>query len=221
MDGRKVSEDIEMTSECSSEVKSFSQSKQKKTTQVSQAFIKIKKDLADYESKKMTSGHFSISLSNCYEYDDDSYHIYADFEKLFKLNITFYSDYPYSIPSITYISGYFTSELFDMEQNLKLQFVSKKGWNPVLTVNSIIYSIELMLLNHESPEVISLIQRSQLKKQNDKKKNCSDIFFKPSHKKKYYEFEKENEKYLSNYCGEFGDNFNNNLLKRMKIPNLA
>lgn len=183
----------------------------------SPAYTKIKNDLADYAERKITTGCFDITLSNCYECDNgDYYFLYAEFKDLFKVVITFSEGYPYLPPTITYVSGEYTSDLFDMEQNLKIRFLSNKEWSTVHSVSSIIYSIELMLLKQQSSEARTLVEQAVMGKKSE------EMFaMRQGRKKKYREFLKENGMNIPFYIGDSAMNFNDSILKKIKTPGLA
>ena len=118
----------------------------------------------------------------------------VDFIGLFTILIRFYKDYPFSPPSISYLSGHYL-EIFDIEQNIKLPCLSKDKWSPVMSLNSLLFSIELLLIENKKASLFETFTENLEKK------------------KKYWEFEKINKMYMdSSIIGPMEEK-----LKRLKI----
>ena len=62
-------------------------------------------------------------------------------------------EYPFVPPLITYESGKFFDNLFDMENNLRLNCLNIEKWSPVLDLNTILFSIELKMDDNGSLDV--------------------------------------------------------------------
>ena len=113
---------------------------------ITEAEARIKNDLINFDSKRLTTGNFKVKLYNYQRMESgEDYAMKVEFVNLFSLLIIFYKDYPFSPPSITYLSGNYL-DIFDIEQNLKLPMLSKEKWSPVMDLNSILFSIELLLV---------------------------------------------------------------------------
>ena len=142
----------------------------KKTPYITQAEARLRNDLNEFGKKRMTTGDFQVKISNYIpEETTGDFSLVAEFVGLFKLMFIFHKDYPYSPPSITYLSGEFT-DIFDMEQNIKLPCLSLDKWSPVLSLNSLLFSIELLLIDQ----------------------GANFIFYKKTRKKKFWEYQNEN-----------------------------
>ena len=112
----------------------------------SQAEARIKNDLIELQNKRLTTGKFDIKISP-YSLKDNGkdFIMYVEFKELFKIQIIFLEEYPFVPPLISYVSGKYFDNLFDMENNLKLNCLSIDKWSPVLDLNSILFSIELKM----------------------------------------------------------------------------
>lgn len=145
---------------------------------ITEAEARIKNDLINFDSKRLTTGNFKVKLYNYQRMESgEDYAMKVEFVNLFSLLIIFYKDYPFSPPSITYLSGNYL-DIFDIEQNLKLPMLSKEKWSPVMDLNSILFSIELLLVE----------ENQSLFKTNDN----------IGRKKKYNEYQELNKKYIDN-----------------------
>ena len=112
----------------------------------SQAEARIKNDLVEFQNKRLTTGKFEIKLSPYFLKDNGKdYIMFVEFKELFKIQIIFLEEYPFVPPLISYVSGKYLDNLFDMENNLKLNCLSFDKWSPVLDLNSILFSIELKI----------------------------------------------------------------------------
>ena len=113
---------------------------------ISQAEARIKNDLVEYQNKRLTTGKFDIKISpySLYENGKD-FIMYVEFKDYFKIQIIFLEEYPFVPPLISYVSGKYLDNIFDMENNLKLNCLNIEKWSPVLDLNSILFSIELKL----------------------------------------------------------------------------
>lgn len=145
---------------------------------ITEAEARIKNDLINFDSKRLTTGNFKVRLYN-YQLTEsgEDYAMKVEFINLFTILIIFYKDYPFSPPSITYLSGSYL-DIFDIEQNIKLPMLSKEKWSPVMDLNSILFSIELLLVE----------ENQSLFKTDDN----------IGRKKKYNEYEELNKKYIDN-----------------------
>ena len=140
------------------------------------AEARIKNDLINFDNKRLTTGNFKVRLYNYQQTETgEDYSMKVEFINLFIIQIIFYKDYPFSPPSIKYLSGnYF--DIFNIEQNIKLPLLSKDKWSPVMDLNSILFSIELLLIEENQ----SLFNTSENVRR----------------KKKYHEFQEKNQKYI-------------------------
>ena len=143
---------------------------------ITEAEARIKNDLINFDNKRLTTGNFKVRLYNYQQTETgEDYSMKVEFINLFTIEIIFYKDYPFSPPSIKYLSGnYF--DIFDIEQNIKLPLLSKDKWSPVMDLNSILFSIELLLIEENQ----SLFNTSENVRR----------------KKKYHEFLEKNKKYI-------------------------
>ena len=73
----------------------------------------------------------------------------VEFKNYFVININFGKDYPFNPPEITYVSGS-VSDVFDMEMKLNLPMLSKEEWKPILSLNNLLFAIELLLMHNEN-----------------------------------------------------------------------
>ena len=86
----------------------------KKNNRISQAEARIKNDLIEFETKRLTTGNFTIKLYNYSSTENgEDFLMKVDFIGLFTILIRFYKDYPFSPPSISYLSGHYL-EIFDI-----------------------------------------------------------------------------------------------------------
>ena len=167
----------------------------KKNNRISQAEARIKNDLIEFETKRLTTGNFTIKLYNYSSTENgEDFLMKVDFIGLFTILIRFYKDYPFSPPSISYLSGHYL-EIFDIEQNIKLPCLSKDKWSPVMSLNSLLFSIELLLIENKKASLFETFTENL------------------GRKKKYWEFEKINKMYMdSSIIGPMEEK-----LKRLKI----
>ena len=143
---------------------------------ITQAEARIKNDFINFDNKRLTTGNFKVRLYNYQQTETgEDYSMKVEFINLFTIQIIFYKNYPFSPPTIKYLSGnYF--DIFDIEQNIKLPLLSKDKWSPVMDLNSILFSIELLLIE-----------------ENQSLFNTSENI---GRKKKYHEFQEINKKYI-------------------------
>lgn len=181
---------------------------------ITQAEARLKNDLIEFENKRMTTKHFKVILSNIIiGQDQQSFLILCEFEGLFKIVIKIKEDYPFSFPDIIYHSGSYTY-IFDHNGVIKLEFLSKEKWSPVLSLNSILFSIELLLLGQNNLDVSTFIKEntsSPCKLSTYLSKNEDPITEKYKNrkrKKKYSEYFEERKEYItpkSSYYNEIED----------------
>ncbi|MCQ2820644.1 MAG: hypothetical protein MJ252_25540 [archaeon] len=112
---------------------------------ISSAEARLKNDLIEYTTKRITTNEFEVQISK-YTVHDDCLYLNAAFKGYFEVKIIFPLDYPFSAPTVVFISGN-RFNLFDMEDHMILSSLEAGKWSPVLCLNSIIYDIELSLIN--------------------------------------------------------------------------
>lgn len=194
-------------------------------SRISQAEARLKNDFVEFENKRMTTNQFQVNLSNAIMGEDQkSFLMSCEFVGLFNIVIIIKEDYPFSHPDIIYHSGPYI-DVFYNNGLIKLSFLTKEKWSPVLSLNSILFSIELLLLedinsrasklNERQNEICNVLIYSKLSKDDlrDKYKNNK-------RKKKYCEFiEKNKEFIMPSDIGEQMLAFNN-IIKKIKKINL-
>lgn len=111
---------------------------------LSKAEMRIKKDLFEYEDKPITTGKFEIRVSKYEVLEVGDVILFVEFKNIFVLKFIFPNDYPFSAPEIIYVEGN-RFDMFDMEDNIKLICLKKEKWSPVLTLNSLLFQIELLI----------------------------------------------------------------------------
>ena len=121
------------------------QTKNKKLYSVSLAESRFKNDLREYRNKKLSTSIYKVNISK-YTVENDEVIVFANFETYFILKFIFPQDYPFSPPSITFVSGE-RYHLFDKEDNLKLDCLKLDKWSAVLSLNTLLFSIELLLID--------------------------------------------------------------------------
>jgi len=116
---------------------------------LSKTEARLKNDLIEIETKRLTTNNYTIIINDYKKNITNSNKIFftmdVEFINYFKIQFIFNDDYPFSPPNIFYINGIFINELFDKNNNLKLNCLNKEKWSPVLGINTILFSIELLL----------------------------------------------------------------------------
>ena len=152
----------------------FSKSKRNSSAYCpNQAESRLKNDIVEYETKRITTSLFNISISNYEVLMDGSIILYAQIEGMFRIKFIFPIDYPFCPPTISFYSGH-RYDLFDMEDNIILPCLKK--WSPVLSLNTMLYDIELKLYELQKNTFGTKIIK----------------------KKKFYEYVEESRKYIKN-----------------------
>ena len=139
-----MDEDIIMTNDNNSFIK---KKKIERRNIMTQAEARIKNDLTELNNKRLTTGKYEIQIFPYFkeEESENNFIMYVEFKRYFKIKIKFLEEYPFVPPLITYESGKYYDNLFDMENNLRLNCLNIEKWSPVLDLNSILFSIELKM----------------------------------------------------------------------------
>lgn len=117
---------------------------------ISRVELRVKNDIIEFQTNRKTTGKYEINLSNYkLSKNGDECSMEVEFKNYFVINITFGKDYPFNPPEINYVSGS-VSNVFDMEMKLKLPMLSKEEWKPILSLNNLLFEIELLLMNNEN-----------------------------------------------------------------------
>ena len=148
---------------------------------LSKTEARLKNDLIEIQTKRLTTNNYKIII-NDYKKDINNLNKYfftmdVEFKNYFQIRFIFNEDYPFSPPIIYYINGIYINELFDKNNNLKLNCLNKEKWSPVLGINTILFSIELLLDTYIKNLDINTYNK-KIKQRNFKTfYNQSKIFF--------------------------------------------
>lgn len=148
---------------------------------LSKTEARLKNDLIEIQTKRLTTNNYKIII-NDYKKDINNLNKYfftmdVEFKNYFQIRFIFNEDYPFSPPIIFYINGIYINELFDKNNNLKLNCLNKEKWSPVLGINTILFSIELLLDTYIKNLDINTYNK-KIKQRNFKTfYNQSKIFF--------------------------------------------
>ena len=146
---KQMNKDIEMKNVCSISNKSKSEVSRKFT----RAELRVKNDIMEFQTKRTTTGKYQVTLSNyIISESGNECVINVEFKNYFVICIVFGKEYPFEPPDITYVSGSNEEvmDMFDIEMKLKLPLLQRVEWKPILSLNSVLFSIELLLINKES-----------------------------------------------------------------------
>ena len=107
---------------------------------------RLKKDLNELKNNKNV-GKICKVIINDYKkiIDTQNFEMIIEFKNYFSTKFIFFSDYPFSPPSITFLSGNKFPNIFDTEGNILLETIKKQNWTPILWLSTLINSIELLL----------------------------------------------------------------------------
>ena len=75
----------------------------------------------------------------------DNFEMTIEFKNYFSTKFIFFPDYPFSPPSITFLSGNRLQNIFDSDGNILLEIIKKSNWTPTLWLSALINSIELLI----------------------------------------------------------------------------
>jgi len=116
---------------------------------LSKTEARLKNDLIEIQTKRLTTNNYTIIINDYKKetnnLNKDFFTMDVEFKNYFLIRFIFNEDYPFSPPIIFYINGIYINELFDKNNNLKLNCLNKEKWSPVLGINTILFSIELLL----------------------------------------------------------------------------
>ena len=172
--------------------------------------IKLQRDISAFMNSSLSNtSSFKVVLSPCfYSQAQLKLFFYAEINSLFKLIISYSTDYPFSAPSIAYFSGVYNNDYFDMEDNLRIEFVNVES---IFNVKTVIFAIEMMLSSKDR-ERKEKIDREEIQFFGN------DFGESWNHKKKFYQFEEDKRKNIRdcylNYTGGLSERKG---LKRVKI----
>ncbi|MCQ2821131.1 MAG: hypothetical protein MJ252_28050 [archaeon] len=120
------------------------------TQTITPAEKRLQSDIIERQNKPITINGCSIEISP-YEKFENCFFLFAIFDGIFKVKITFFADYPFRAPSVTYVEApEEVRDFFDMEGSLKLKLLQPGKWSPACNLNEIIYEIEMMLLQYKT-----------------------------------------------------------------------
>ena len=172
--------------------------------------IKLQRDISSFMNSSLSNTpSFKVTLSPCYLSQPQlKLYFYAEINSLFKLIISYSTDYPFSPPSVSYFSGFYSNDYFDMEDNLRIEFVNVES---IFNVKAVIFAIEMMLSSKDR-ERMDRIEKEEIQFFG---KDFGESW---NHKKKFYQFEEEKRKHIRecyfNYTGGLSERKG---LKRLKI----
>ena len=108
-----MDEDIIMTNDNNSFIK---KKKIERRNIMTQAEARIKNDLTELNNKRLTTGKYEIQIFPYFkeEKNENNFIMYVEFKRYFKIKIKFLEEYPFVPPLITYESGKYYDNLFDM-----------------------------------------------------------------------------------------------------------
>ena len=162
---------------------------------ISKVELRLKNDILEFQTNRTTTGNYEINLSNYkLSKNGEECSMEVEFKNYFVININFGKDYPFNPPEITYVSGC-VNDVFDMEMKLNLPMLSKEEWKPILSLNNLLFAIELLLMNNEN------VYMSKYQVNNKKKKM-----------KEYSEYNKELLRPITNEW----ENENANIIHQMQ-----
>ena len=148
---------------------------------LSKTELRLKNDLIEIQTKRLTTNNYKIIINDYKIYINNLNKYFftmdVEFKNYFQIRFIFNEDYPFSPPIIFYINGIYINELFDKNNNLKLNCLNKEKWSPVLGINTILFSIELLLDTYIKNLDINTYNK-KIKQRNFKTfYNQSKIFF--------------------------------------------
>ena len=108
---------------------------------------RIKNDLIEFENKRITLKRYKIYLDKYY-FEDNIISLKVLIDKYFLIKFIFSEDYPFDPPELIYLEGK-KFNFFDDNNKLKLDCLTKEKWSAVLSINSILFQLELLLFNFE------------------------------------------------------------------------
>ncbi len=124
---------------------------------IPKAEARIIRDLIDYKTKKVNK--FETNILNLQCVNEEDYLMLVEFINLFKIQIKFLKNYPFEPPIITFVSGKYYNNLFDMENNIKLDFLIEGKWFPIYDLNYILDSIERKLSENVKYIPVKIIRK--------------------------------------------------------------
>lgn len=124
---------------------------------IPKAEARIIRDLIDYKTKKVNK--FETNILNLQCVNEEDYLMLVEFINLFKIQIKFLKNYPFEPPIITFVSGKYYNNLFDMENNIKLDFLIEGKWFPIYDLNYILDSIETKISENVKYIPVKIIRK--------------------------------------------------------------
>lgn len=123
---------------------------------LSVAEIRVSRDLSELSTKRYSSGYTNIHISLPYkekhiqclpvsiQLKSDLCHVYAGawFHCIIKVN----PGYPFHPPSVIITNQVYHPNVDSITGEIYIEALQKENWKPVMTLNSIIFAIELVLL---------------------------------------------------------------------------
>lgn len=134
---------------------------------VSKTELRVKNDIIEFQTKRMMTGKYEICLSNYkLSSDGEGCLMEVEFKNYFVIVIEFGKDYPFKPPEIRYLRGE-VIDVFDMEMRLHLEILKEEEWKPILSLNDVLYEIELKLTNRDNMLVNSCCKKKKMKEYLD------------------------------------------------------
>lgn len=177
--------------------------------------MRLIKDLEEFKKNNKVGKCYSILLHDYFMIQNsNNFEMIVDFLGFFSLKFIFTSDYPFSPPLIFYCGGNKSSIIFDENGNIKLHCIDKMNWSPTLWLSSVIYSIELLIIN-------------KLQNKNVVESNFFEEKDNKYHKRRWKDYIKEAKSYYNNnsdnsyyfYNNDRYINFLEKTIKQLKISN--
>lgn len=137
--------------------------------------------ISDYQKYDSNSQVFNKKNANNVGFYDNYISFEVEFKLLFVLKFIFSYKFPMEPPKIIYVSGFKHSAIFDKNGEIKLESLKREKWTPVLTVRTLIFSIEMLISTSINFVPFSIENmRTMIKSQYKKKRkfceyeqNCS------------------------------------------------
>ena len=107
---------------------------------------RLQNDLSELKRSKIFGKICKTRFDDNYrKVSNNQIEFYFEFISFFTVKFTFNSDYPFSPPTITYVSGLRPKCIFDENGNVLIESIKKKNWTPSIWLSTLVYSIELLI----------------------------------------------------------------------------
>ena len=113
---------------------------------ISNSERRLMKDLDEIKKNKNFGKTCEVIIDDYKRINNtDNFEMTIEFKNYFSTKFIFFPDYPFSPPSITFLSGNRLQNIFDSDGNILLEIIKKSNWTPTLWLSALINSIELLI----------------------------------------------------------------------------